>query len=196
MMNIQVKSSNGITLVPMETRLMAERKLFIEGEIDAELANEFVKKILLLNGEDIYKPIKVLINSAGGEVNAGMLMYDVIQSSKAPIEMFCIGKAYSMAAILFSCGNNGRYMLPHSELMLHEPLLNNSVSGNSSSIKSISDSLIKTKNKMTKILSKHTGKTELEIEEVTGFDNYFNPEESQLFGLCDEIITFDKIMEA
>lgn len=194
-MNVQVKSSSGITLVPVESRLMSNRKIFIEGEINADTACEFVKKVMLLNSEDIQKPIDVLINSTGGEINSGMLVYDVIQSSKAPIRMFCIGRAYSMGAVLFACGNNGRYMLPHGELMIHEPLLGSRVGGNSSSIKSISDSLIETKKKMNQILAKHTGKTEEEVEKATGYDHYFSPEESVEFGLCDEIVGFDKVME-
>lgn len=194
-MNVQIKSSNGITLVPIESRLMANRKVFIEGEIDANTACDFVKKVMLLNTEDTQKPIDVLINSTGGEINSGMLMYDVIQASKAPIRMFCIGKAYSMGAVLFACGNHGRYILPHGELMIHEPLLGNRVAGNSSSIKSISDSLLETKNKMNRILAKHTGKTEEEVEKATCYDHYFSPEESIEFGLCDEIVGFDKIME-
>ena len=124
-MNVQVNSSNGITLVPVESRLMAERKIFIEGEINADAACEFVKKVLLLNSEDMQSPIDVLVNSPGGEINSGLLMYDVIQASRAPIRMFCIGKAYSMAAVLFASGNHGRYILPHGELMVHEPLLGN-----------------------------------------------------------------------
>lgn len=195
MMNVQVKSSNGITLVPVDSKLMANRKIFIEGEIDAEKACEFVKEVMLLNGEDSQSPIDVLINSPGGEINSGMLMYDVIQASKASIRMFCIGRAYSMGAVLFACGNHGRYMLPHGELMIHEPLLGNRVGGNSSSIKSISDSLLETKRKMNQILAKHTGKSEEEVEKATGFDHYFSPEESVEFGLCDQIVGFDKIME-
>ena len=195
MMNVLVKSSNGITLVPVDSKLMANRKIFIEGEIDAEKACEFVKEVILLNAEDLQKPIDVLINSPGGEINSGMLMYDVIQASKAPIRMFCIGRAYSMGAVLFACGNHGRYILPHGELMIHEPLLGNRVGGNSSSIKSISDSLLETKRKMNQILAKHTGKSEEDVEKATGFDHYFSPEESVEFGLCDQIVGFDKIME-
>ena len=193
-MHVQVKSSNGITLVPLDSRLMAERKVFIEGEINADKACEFVKQIILLNAEDPQQPIDVLINSPGGEINSGMLMYDVIQASKTPIRMYCIGKAYSMGAVLFACGNHGRYMLPHGELMIHEPLLGSRVGGNSSSIKSISDSLLETKRKMNRILAKHTGKSEEEVEEAAGFDHYFSPEESIAFGLCDQIVGFDKIM--
>ncbi len=193
-MDVQVKSSNGITLVPMETRLMSDRNIFIEGEINSDSACEFVKKVMYLNGENPEKPINVLINSNGGEINSGMLMYDVIQASRAPIRMFCIGHAYSMGAVLFACGNHGRYMLPHGELMLHEPLLGNRVGGNSSSIKSISDSLLESKRKMNQILAKHTGKSEEEVEEATSYDHYLTPEESVEFGLCDEIVGFDRIL--
>lgn len=194
-MQFQVKSSGGISLVPLETRLLAERRVFVEGEINAESACNFIKQIMLLNSESDKTPINVLINSPGGEINSGLLMYDVIQSSKAPIKTFCIGRAYSMGAVLFACGNNGRYMLPHSELMIHEPLLGNHISGSSSSVKSISDSLLETKSKMNKILAKHTGKTEEEIEEATAFDHYFSPEESVEFGLCDEVAGFDRLLD-
>ena len=194
-MNVQVKSSNGITLIPMDTRLLADRKVFIEGEINQEKACSFVKQIILLCKDDNSKPIDVLINSPGGEISAGLLMYDCLQSCKTPIHMYCMGVAYSMGALLFASGNNGRYMFPHSELMLHEPLLGNRVGGNASSIRSISDSLMETRNKMNQILAKHTGKTLKEIEEATSFDHYYSPEESIEFGLADEIVNFDKLME-
>ena len=194
-MNVLVKSSNGITQVSADSKLLSQRKVFIEGEIDAEAACDFIKKIMLLTAENPSKEIDVLINSPGGEINSGLAIYDVIQSSKTPIRIFCIGRAYSMAAVLFASGNHGRYMLPHSELMLHEPLLGNHVRGNSSSIKSISDSLISTKIKLNQILSKHTGKSEEEVEKASSFDHYFDPEESIEFGLCDQIVDFSKIME-
>ena len=194
-MNVLVKSSNGITQVSADSKLLSQRKVFIEGEIDAEAACDFIKKIMLLTAENPAKEINVLINSPGGEINSGLAIYDVIQSSKTPIRIFCIGRAYSMAAVLFASGNHGRYMLPHSELMLHEPLLGNHVRGNSSSIKSISDSLISTKIKLNQILSKHTGKSEEEVEKASSFDHYFDPEESIEFGLCDQIVDFSKIME-
>lgn len=148
-----------------------------------------------MNEEDTDKPIDVLINSPGGEINSGMVIYDVIQASKAPIRMFCIGRAYSMGAVLFASGNHGRYMLPHSELMLHEPLLGNRIGGNSSSIQSISESLLEMKRKMNQILAKHTGKSEEEVERATSYDHYYSPEESKEFGLCDQVVDFNKIME-
>ena len=194
-MQIQIKSSNGIYLVPMETRFLADRKIFIEGEINSESACSFVKQVMYLNREDPKQSIDVLINSIGGEINAGMLMYDTIQSSRAPIRMFCIGNAYSMGALLFASGRNGRYMLPHSELMLHEPLLGSRVGGSSSSIRSISDSLMETKRRMNQILARHAGKTEEEMEKATAYDHFFSPQESIEFGLCDGIVGLEQLLK-
>ncbi|MCD7773164.1 MAG: ATP-dependent Clp protease proteolytic subunit [Ruminococcus sp.] len=194
-MYFQTRTSGGISLVPLDSKLLTNRKFFIEGEIDTAMANEFLKAVMLLHYENDSKPIDVIINSPGGEINAGLMMYDIVQTSKAPIRTFCVGKAYSMAAVLLACGNNGRYILPHGELMLHEPLIGNRVSGSSSSIKSISDSLLETKHKINKILAKHTGKTEKAIERATSFDHFFSAQESIDFGLCDEIVSFEKVME-
>ena len=99
-----------------------------------------------------------------------------------------------MGAVLFACANE-RFMLPNSELMLHQPLLGGRVSGNASSIKSISDSLLETKVKLNKLISYHTGKTEEEIDEATSFDHYFSPEEAIFFNLCDKVIGFADIID-
>ena len=194
-MNILIKSSNGITQVSADSKLMSQRKVFIEGEINAETACDFLKKIMILNAEDSNRTIDILINTLGGCINSGMLIYDVIQASKAPVRTFCIGRAYSMGAVLLSCGNHGRYILPHGEVMIHEPLLGDRGGGNSSSIKSISESLLETKHKMNMILAKHTGQSEETVEEATSYNHYFSPEESLEFGLVDEIVDFGKIME-
>lgn len=194
-MNIIEKSSNGISQVSADAKLMSNRKVFIKGEINAETACEFVKKIMILNMQDPNRPIDLLINTPGGCINSGMVYYDVIQASKAPIRTFCIGRAYSMGAVLLACGNHGRYILPHGEVMIHEPLLGNRVGGNSSSIKSISESLLETKRKMNQILAKHTGQSEEIVEEATGYDHYFDSEESLKFGLVDEIVDFGKLLE-
>ncbi len=193
-MYVQVKSSNGITLVPEDTRLLADRRILIEGEINSESACDFMKRVMLLSKEND-QPINVIVNSPGGEVNAGLMIYDIIQSSHVTIKMYCAGRAYSMAALLFASGNHGRYMLPHSELMLHEPILGSHVTGNASSIRSISDSLIEIRKILNSILAKHTGRSEDEIEKATAFDHYFSPEESIEFGLADKIIGFNTIME-
>lgn len=185
-MLIQVKSSNGITVMPLETRLMGSRRIFIEGEINEEVASQFVKQIMALNDES-REPIHVFVNSGGGEIVSGLLMYDTIESSVAPIVLYCIGKAYSMAAILFASGKHGRYILPHSKLMLHEPLIPYGVGGKSSSIQTISDSLLKVKRDMEEILSLHTGKSVKEIARITKTDHFFTAEEAVAFGLADGV---------
>ena len=136
----------------------------------------------------------MLINSPGGEINSGLLMYDAIVGSVAPVRMICRGKAYSMGAVLLACAGK-RYMLPNSELMLHQPMLGGRVSGNASSIKSISDSMLETKKKINSLLAKHTEKTEEEIDKATDFDHYFSPDEAIAFNLCDEIIEFSKVID-
>ncbi len=193
-MNVQIKSSNGIAVMPIDTRLLAQRIIFVEGEINHEMADLFLKQTLLLCKEDANKPIDVIINSPGGEVSAGLLMYDCIQSSKAPMRMYCVGKACSIAAILFASGNNGRFMFPHSELLLHEPRLGGEIGGNVSSIQSVSESLMNVRNKLNNILAKHTGKSKKQIEKATSFDHYFSPEDSVKFGLADEIISLERLM--
>lgn len=192
-MNILIRSSSGITQVPVETKLLSERRIFIEGEITANTAMEFVKQMLYLNIES-EETITIFINSPGGEINSGLLMYDAIVGSKAPVRTICMGKAYSMGAVLFTCAKE-RFMLPNSELMLHQPLLGGRVSGNASSIRSISDSLLETKRKLNKLIAIHTGKTEKEIDEATGFDHYYSPDEAVDFHLADKIICFSEMEE-
>ncbi len=195
-MYVQVKSAGGLTLVPVESRLMSTRKLLIEGEITSESAMAFVKNLLILNTENNSDlPIDVIINSPGGEIAAGLMMYDAIQTSKSPVRMFCLGRAFSMAAILFASGTHGRYLLPHAELMLHEPLVDCKLGGSSSSIRALSDSLIETKKKLNQLLARHTGKTEEEIAKASEYDHFFSAEESIDFGLADEIIGINKLME-
>lgn len=190
---VLIKSSSGITAVSIESRHMSDRRLFITGEINSDTALDFMKQVMFLNAED-NSPISVFINTPGGEINSGMLMYDVIVGSEAPVRMYCTGKAYSMGAVLFACAKE-RYMLPNSELMIHQPLLGGQVSGNASSIKSISDSLLETKARMNKILALHTGRTEAEVDKQTAFDHYFTAKEAIDFGLCDGIKNFKEMME-
>ena len=188
-----IKTNSGITQVSLEAKFFSKRCININGEITDESAVDFTDKILELNLES-NEPITVLINSIGGEINSGLLMYDAIVGSKAPVRMICRGKAYSMGAVLLACAGK-RYMLPNSELMLHQPMLGGRVSGNASSIKSISDSMLETKKKINSLLAKHTGKTEEEIDKATDFDHYFLPDEAIAFNLCDEIIEFSKVID-
>ena len=191
---VLLRSSSGIQAVAIESKLMGDRRLFITGEINAESAMDFFKQIMLLNQEDDKSPILVFINSPGGEIDNGLLIYDAIVGSKAPVYTFCSGCAYSMGAVLFACGKK-RFLLPHSKLMLHQPLLGGRIGGNASSIKSISDSLLETKTMMNKLLAFHTGKTEEEMDEMTSYDHYFSAEEAVAMGLADGIRSFKEMME-
>ena len=136
------------------------------------------------------EPIDIYLNSPGGSVNAGMVIYDVIQAleGKVPINIYCIGMAASMGAIILAGGHKGhRYILPHSKCMIHEPLISGGLGGSATSIKKTADSILETKAITNGVLAKHTGKTLEEIDKATAFDNYMNAEESVEFGLCDEI---------
>lgn len=192
-MNVLIRTCNGITQVPMETKHLSKRLITIRGEITEDVAIDFTDKLLELNMES-EEPIIVLINSPGGEINSGLMMYDAIVGSKAKVRMVCRGRAYSMGAVLFVAADE-RLMLPNSELMLHQPLLGGRVSGNASSIKSISDTLLETKQKLNKLIARHTGKTVKEIDEATGFDHYFSPQEAVEFGLCDRVISFADVID-
>ncbi|HBA64558.1 MAG TPA: ATP-dependent Clp protease proteolytic subunit [Lachnospiraceae bacterium] len=192
---VLLKSSSGIQPVSIESKLMSDhRRLFITGEINADSAMDFFKQVMFLNLENDKAPISVFINSPGGEIDNGLLVYDAIVGSKAPIRTFCSGYAYSMGAVLFACGKE-RYLLPHSKLMLHEPLLGGKIGGNASSIKSISESLLETKRMMNKLLAFHTGKTEAEMDELTSYDHYFSAQEAVEMGLADGIKSFEEMME-
>lgn len=191
-MNYIDRGCNSITLMSTETKLGEDRFISIKGTIDSETADIFAEQILILNRESTTEPITVLINSTGGSVSQGLLMYDAIQGSIAPIRLVCKGEAYSMAAVLLASGNpkHGRYILPNSKVMIHEPLIQGGVGGKTSSIKSISDSLIETRQKLNGILAKHTGHTVEEIDAATSYDHYFTAEEAVEFGLCDKVIDF------
>lgn len=196
---IQQKTSNGLRLVPLETVMLSNRRIFVDRVIDTQAANDFFKQILYFNDEDSAQPIDVFFNSMGGEINSGLLMYDAMQSSCVPIRTYCMGMAYSMAAILFVAGAPGqRYMLQDSKLMLHEPLITNLLGGGTtSSIKRISDDLNQVKKKLNHILAIHTGKTEKQIEKMIGGDKdrFFNYEESIEFGLCDGVFGINDVMK-
>lgn len=189
-MYIESKSAGGSSLIPMETKQLNNRRVFIQGEITMDSACEFANAILFLNDESETEGIDVFITSPGGDVQAGLMMYDVIQSTGAPIRMFCRGAAYSMAALLFASGRHGRYMLPNSTLMLHEPLLGNAVRGNASSIRTISEELLSVSRQLNMILAQHTGKSLEEIEEACSYDHYFSSMECIEFGLADGVVDY------
>lgn len=193
-MNALLKSSSGFSSHPMDSCLLADRKVFLDSEITTQTALNFTKSVMHLLKEDDHKPIDVLINSEGGELNAGMLIYDVMQGCPVIIRTYVIGRAYSMAAFLFISGTGGRYMLPHSEIMLHEPILGNRIQGTVATIRSASEALMEARKHMNELISKHTGRSTEDIEKETSYDHFFLPEEAVSFGAADKIISFDQIL--
>lgn len=186
---VEVESANGTREVSLNTRHLMNRKIFITGGIDAEMADQFVSQFLYLQDET-EEPIDIYINSPGGEVNAGLVIYDLIQGSRLPINITCTGMAASMAAILLAGGQEGRrFILPHSKVMIHEPLIAGGVGGSATSIKNISESILETRDIVNGILSKHTGKSLKEVNKATSYDHYMNAQESVEFGICDAIRT-------
>ncbi|MBR2045010.1 MAG: ATP-dependent Clp protease proteolytic subunit [Agathobacter sp.] len=186
---IEVESAHGVREVSLDTRHLMKRRIFLNGEINEETANDFLSQMLYLEQES-NDPVTIYINSPGGSVNAGLVIYDCIQASELEINMVCAGTAASMAAIIFAGGQKERrFILPHSKVMIHEPLLAGGVGGSATSIKNISDSILETREIVNGILAKHTGKTVKEINKATSFDNYMNAEEAIKFGLCDKVTT-------
>ena len=184
---IEVESAQGIREISLNTRHLMNRRIFLTGEIDSELANSLLSQLMFLE-EEGEEPVDIFINSPGGEVNAGLLIYDAIQASKLPINLICAGEAASMAAIILAGGQKGRrFILEHSKIMIHEPLLANGLGGSASSIKNISDSILETRDIVNGLLAKHTGKTLKQINEATRYDNYMNAEEAIAFGICDKV---------
>ena len=190
--SIEVESAHGTREVSLTTRHLINRNIFLNGTIDSEMANDFLSELLYLEEND--EPVTLYINSPGGEVDAGLMIYDAIQGSGLKINMVCTGLAASMAAIIFAGGQTGRrYILPHSKVMIHEPLISGGIGGSATSIKNISDSILGTRRTLNGILAKHTGKTEKEINKATSYDNTMNAEEAVRFGLCDKITTSIKV---
>ena len=186
--SVEEESSNGTREISLLTKHFSNRKLFLTGEVTEDMANDFVSEFLYLTKTN--EPIDIYINSPGGSVNAGLVIYDVIQSceDKVPINIYCLGMAASMGAIILAGGQKGRrFILPHSKCMIHEPLIEGGMAGSASTIKKTAESILETKQIMNSILAKHTGKTFKEIDKATAFDNFMNAEEAVKFGLCDEI---------
>ena len=182
------ETAKGKTVIPLHSRLLTERRIFITGEISSDTAVWLMQAMLFLMNES--KPIDIYINSPGGEINAGLAIYDMIQGLKNEVNMYCIGQASSMAAVLLASGQKGRrFILPHSCVMIHEALLRGGVSGSATSISRISESILETRDMVNGILAKHTGKTLAEINQATSFDNMMNAEEAVSFGICDRIVS-------
>lgn len=189
MITVPYKSSSGNSWIPIESYLLPEGKIFITDTITMETANEFVQKIMYLKKENPQNRTRIYIDSPGGEVNAGLVIYDCLKSLESEVEIYCLGMAASMAAIILAGGQKGRrFILPHSKIMIHEPLISGGVEGSATSIQRTAESIMETKKLSVKLLAADTGKSIEEIENAISFDNYLNANEAIQFGICDRIV--------
>lgn len=173
------------------SRLLKDRIVFIDGEIDDATASLVVAQLLFLEAEDPETDINIYINSPGGVVTAGLAIYDTMNYVRPDISTICVGQAASMGALLLSSGTKGkRYVLPNAEVMIHQPL--GGAQGQASDIKIQADLIEKTKKRLNIILAKNTGKSVEEIEADTDRDNFMFSEEAIKYGLVDSILTNSK----
>lgn len=163
-----------------------EGNIFLTEPIRTEFAMQFVSIMKYMASEG--KEVTLYINSPGGEVEGGLVMYDTIQAYPHTLNICCVGMAASMAAVLLAGGQKGRrFILPHSKVLIHEPLISDGFGGSATNIEKKAQRILEVKSVLSGILAKHTGKTIKEIDEATAFDNIMTAEEAIAFGICDEI---------
>ena len=181
------QTKNGERSYDIYSRLLKDRIIFLSGEIDGSVADVVVAQLLFLEAEDPDKDIMLYINSPGGEVTAGMAIYDTMNYIKAPVSTIVIGMAASMAAVLLAAGEKGkRIALPNAEIMIHQPL--GGAKGQATDIAIQAEQIIKTKNKLNDILACCTGRSIEQIRADVERDHYLSAQEALEYGLIDNII--------
>ena len=180
------KVNNGERVYDIYSRLLKDRIIIVNGEIDSVLSNSVVAQLLYLDSVN-HDDINLYINSPGGNVSDGFAIYDTMNLVKSDVSTIGLGMCASMAAFLLSSGTKGkRYILPNCEVMIHQPL--GGASGQATEIKIAAEHILKTKEKLNRILSINTGKKLSEIEHDTDRDNYMSSDESLKYGIVDKII--------
>ena len=182
------QTSRGERSYDIYSRLLKDRIIFIGEQIDEHLASLVVAQLLFLEAEDPEKDICIYINSPGGSVTAGMAIYDTMQYIKPDVSTICIDMAASMGAFLLSSGTKGkRFALPNAEIMIHQPL--GGVNGQAEDIKIHAEWILKTREKLNRILAANTGQPLERIDKDTDRDNFMGAEEAAAYGLIDKVIT-------
>lgn len=180
------KEQNSERSYDIFSRLLKDRIIILNGEIDSKLSSIIVSELLYLDSisqEDIF----LYINSPGGSITEGMAIMDTMNYIKSDVKTICLGLAASMAAFLLSCGTKGkRYILPNAEVMIHQPL--GGVEGQATEIKIVAERILRLKNKLNKILSENTNKSMDVIERDTERDHFLTAEEALEYGIVDEIL--------
>ena len=175
------------------SRLLKDRIIFVGGQggaIATDSANVLIAQLLYLDSEDPGKDISLYINSPGGMVTAGLAVYDTMQFIKSPVTTICMGMAMSFGAVLLAAGQKGkRYALPHSRIMIHQPLIyGGGLSGTVSDIDIEAKELVSTKQKLSEIIAKHTGKTTEQVLKDTDRNYYMSAQEAKEYGIIDEVV--------
>lgn len=181
------ESSRGERSYDIFSRLLKDRIIFLDEEVNDVSAGLVVAQLLFLESEDPDKDINLYINSPGGSVTAGMAIYDTMQYVKCDVSTICIGMAASMGAFLLSGGTKGkRYALPNAEIMIHQP--SGGAQGQETEIRIVAEQILKTRNKLNEILAANTGKNLEVIARDTERDNYMTAAEAKEYGIIDEVI--------
>ena len=182
------KSQFGERAYDIYSRLLKERIIFLGGQIADAMANTIIAQLLFLESEDEKKDIKLYINSPGGSVPATLAIYDTIQYIKPDVSTICVGMAASGAALLLTAGTKGkRFSLPNSDILIHQ-IMAGGIEGQATEIEISAKHILKLKDRLNQILSKHTGKPVAHVEHDTDRDYYMDAEEAKKYGLIDEII--------
>lgn len=180
------QSARGERSYDIYSRLLKERVVFLVGPVDDNVANLVVAQLLFLESENPDKDIYLYINSPGGSVTAGMAIYDTMQFVKPDVSTMCVGQAASMGALLLAGGANGkRYALPHSRVMIHQPL--GGVQGQATDIDIHAREILKMRETLNRILARHTGQPLEVIQKDTERDNFMGAEEAREYGLIDKV---------
>jgi len=181
------KSQMGERAYDIYSRLLKERIIFLGDSINDGLANTIIAQLLFLESQNKEKDIKLYINSPGGSVTAGMAIYDTMQYVKSDVSTICVGMAGSMAAVILTAGAAGKRMaLPNAEVMLHQVM--GGAEGQASDVKIRAEHILKIKDKLNRILVKHTGQSLSKIEKDTDRDYFMSAEEAVKYGVIDKII--------
>ena len=181
------QTARGERAYDIYSRLLKERVIFIVGQVEDHMANLVVAQLLFLESENPDKDIALYINSPGGSVSAGLSIYDTMQFIKPDVSTMCVGQAASMGAVLLAGGTKGkRYALPHSRMMIHQPLAG--FQGQASDIDIHAREVLETRDRLNRILSKHTGQTVEKIGRDTERDNFMGGEAAVAYGLIDRVM--------
>ena len=182
------QSSRGERAYDIYSRLLKERVVFIVGPVEDQMANLVVAQLLFLESENPDKDIHLYINSPGGVVSAGLAIYDTMQFVRPDVSTMCVGQAASMGALLLAAGAKGkRFCLPHSRVMIHQPL--GGFQGQASDIDIHAREILKLREQLNEIFARHTGQSVEQIARDTERDHFLGPDEARKYGLIDEVLS-------